>query len=198
MDIQGGRQIVEVEQRQIGVTVLDLAEIRLCETGSQAERLLLQISLFTQPCDIGTDELPDIHPVLSWNYPPEFIRSSEYGIGPLPRSHGRMIAMSRSHQSAPDKGAFAPVRPEVADAAPEVIAITEYDQRHFSTYAQLVFADDAGEDWRQSAAEILGLDVDGDEEAAHRCWESHSKRAHWIATEGYQLLLVQAGLVKAN
>jgi hypothetical protein len=89
-------------------------------------------------------------------------------------------------------------RSHLAPTAPDAVEITEYDQQHFSIYAQLVFADDAGEDWRRSAEQILGLDVDRDEEAARRCWESHSTRAHWIATEGYQLLLVQAGIVKAN
>lgn len=88
--------------------------------------------------------------------------------------------------------------PTVDPEAPTAFEVTVYDQRHFSTYARLVFADDAGEDWRQSAAEILGLGVESDEASAHRCWESHTRRAHWIATEGYQLLLVQAGLVQTQ
>lgn len=89
-------------------------------------------------------------------------------------------------------------QPHVAVTAPNALNVTEYDRRHFSIYARLVFADDAGEDWRQSAAEILGLDVVGNEDAAHKCWESHSRRAHWIATEGYHALLAQAGIVRAD
>lgn len=89
--------------------------------------------------------------------------------------------------------ARAPVH--LAAVAPEGNEITNYDRNHFSTYARLVFADDAGQDWRTSAVEILGLDVDKDQEASRRCWESHSKRAHWIATEGYQILLVKSELL---
>jgi hypothetical protein len=86
----------------------------------------------------------------------------------------------------------------IADIAPDTIEITDYDQHHFATYARLVFADDAGEDWRQIAVNILGLNVEANEDAARRCWESHSRRAHWIATDGYRILLVQAGLAKTN
>jgi hypothetical protein len=106
--------------------------------------------------------------------------------------------MPDGHRNATGANVSKATTPLVAPKAPDALDITEYDQRHLSTYARLVFAEDAGEDWRQSAAQILGLDVDGDEEAARRCWESHSTRAHWIATEGYQLLLVKAGIVKAN
>jgi hypothetical protein len=106
--------------------------------------------------------------------------------------------MPHGHLNATGANVSKATAPFVAPTAPDALDITEYDQRHFSTYARLVVADDAGEHWRQSAAQILGLDVDDDEEAARRCWESHSTRAHWIATEGYQLLLVQAGIVKAN
>lgn len=89
-------------------------------------------------------------------------------------------------------------RPRIAPVAPQAAEVTDYDRQHFFTYAQLVFADDAGEDWRQSARRILGLDVGWNEQAARRCWQSHSRRAHWIATEGYQLLLLQAGIAKAH
>jgi hypothetical protein len=106
--------------------------------------------------------------------------------------------MSHAHQAATAENAGARARPLVAPTAPETPEITKYDQQHFSTYARLVFADDAGEDWRRSAVEILGLDVIGNEASARLCWESHNRRAHWIATEGYQMLLIQAGLVKAN
>ena len=102
-------------------------------------------------------------------------------------------ALTNSPRAQPALG-----QPVVMPDAPTDLDVTAYDQQHFSTYARLVFADDAGEDWRQSAREILGLDVDKDEDAARRCWKSHSDRARWIATEGYEMLLIQAGIIPAN
>lgn len=92
-------------------------------------------------------------------------------------------------ESGPDRK-----RIVVAALAPRGDRITNYDRAHFSIYAQLVTAYDSAMDWRDAAADILGLDCTGDELAARRCYRSHRDRALWIASGGYRMLLTEAGL----
>jgi len=90
------------------------------------------------------------------------------------------------------------VAPDIAPRAPAGEGVTDYDRGHFLTYARLIDADTGGFDWRESAAAILGLEVVRDELAARACWDSHLARAHWIATTGYRLLLIEAGLSEGD
>ena len=52
--------------------------------------------------------------------------------------------------------------------APSGEAVVDYDRRHLATYAALLDADDAGQDWRQAVRAILGVDTEDDD--AQRCW----------------------------
>jgi hypothetical protein len=99
-----------------------------------------------------------------------------------------------TQQNYYSSGAIPASAPEIAVRAPEDEHVTDYDQRHFLTYARLIDADAGGFDWRESAAAILGLDVERDDLTVRACWDSHLARARWIATTGYQVLLTEARL----
>lgn len=82
--------------------------------------------------------------------------------------------------------------PIVADEAPGADTLTAYDETHFVTYLRLLDAEADGADWREAAAIILRLDPTVDPEHAQRCWESHLRRARWMAEHGYRHLLEAA------
>lgn len=67
-------------------------------------------------------------------------------------------------------------------AAPTGDTVTAYDQERLAQYAALLDAADAGQDWRDAASIILGLDVS--DAGAEACWRSHLERARWIVGEG--------------
>lgn len=67
------------------------------------------------------------------------------------------------------------------NVAPSGPAI-EYDRRHLALYAALLDAADVGQDWRETASSLMGLDVDS--AGAKACWQSHLERARWIVSEG--------------
>lgn len=75
--------------------------------------------------------------------------------------------------------------PFVKPLAPGDQSVHLYDQQHFLTYARLLTAEREGISWHKGAAAILGCDVAGDAHRAHRCWDSHLARAHWIATTAW-------------
>jgi ribulose bisphosphate carboxylase small subunit len=77
----------------------------------------------------------------------------------------------------------------VEEVAPVATELTDYDWSHRITYLRLVDADAAGADWREVARIVLHLDPDGEPDRAHRIWESHLARAHWMTTAGYRHLL---------
>lgn len=109
--------------------------------------------------------------------------------------HGRIeLDEPVTQQNYYASGAIPPAAPEIAARPPQEECVTDYDQRHFLTYARLIDADAGGFDWRTGAATILGLDLVRDELAARACWDSHMTRARWIATSGYALLLKEARL----
>ena len=81
-----------------------------------------------------------------------------------------------------------PLDPPVADTAPEAAVIAKYDQQHFITYLRLLDAEAAGAAWEEVARVVLHLDPDQDRERAHRAWESHLSRAHWLTKNGYRQL----------
>jgi hypothetical protein len=112
----------------------------------------------------------------------------------LRRAAGSSLEEPVTQRNYYASGAIPPVAPDIAPRAPEGEGVTEYDRGHFLTYARLIDAETGGFDWRESAAVILGLDVERDVLAAQSCWKSHLARAHWIATTGYRLLLIEAGL----
>lgn len=89
---------------------------------------------------------------------------------------------------------MAELAPNVADIVIWSDQITPYDERHFLTYARLLDADREEADWCEVARTVLLLNPEEDPELARRCWQSHLKRAKWVATTGYQLLLDKAEL----
>jgi hypothetical protein len=77
----------------------------------------------------------------------------------------------------------------VADQAPVVDELTEYDQEHLSTYVRLLDADADGADWREVAMIVLGIDPEREPGRARAAWESHLVRARWMTERGYRHLL---------
>jgi hypothetical protein len=77
----------------------------------------------------------------------------------------------------------------VDEVAPVAAELTDYDQAHRITYLRLLDADAEGADWREVARIVLNLDPDAEPDRAHRIWESHLARAHWMTTAGYRHLL---------
>jgi len=78
------------------------------------------------------------------------------------------------------------VHKSAADEAPDATELTPYDEARMVLYLRLRDAEAAGADWRGVARIVLERDVVGEPEKAHRCWESHLKRAQWIAEVKYQ------------
>ncbi|WP_460989489.1 hypothetical protein [Sphingobium sp. TomTYG45] len=60
--------------------------------------------------------------------------------------------------------------------------LTDYDLLNLAAFAALLDAAKAGQDWRDAASTILGLDVS--EAGAEACWRSHLERGRWIVGEG--------------
>lgn len=70
----------------------------------------------------------------------------------------------------------------IESLAPTETVAVDYDRRHLALYAALLDAADAGQDWREMASSLMGLDVDS--VGAKTCWQSHLERARWIVGEG--------------
>lgn len=77
----------------------------------------------------------------------------------------------------------------VEETAPVAAELTDYDRAHRITYLRLLDANTEGADWREVARIVLHLDPDGEPDRAHRIWESHLARAHWMTTAGYRHIL---------
>ena len=70
----------------------------------------------------------------------------------------------------------------INERAPNGRTVSEYDRWHLPLYAALLDAADTGQDWRDAASIILGLDAS--DAGAEACWRSHLERARWIVGEG--------------
>lgn len=70
---------------------------------------------------------------------------------------------------------------DIDDEAPDVPAVTAYDEAHISTYAALLVAEAEGADWVDVARFILKIDSEREPERAHRAWASHLARARRLA-----------------
>lgn len=66
--------------------------------------------------------------------------------------------------------------------APSENVVIDYDRRHLALYAALLDAVAAGEDWREAAGRLMGIDVS--DAGAEACWLSHLERARWITGPG--------------
>ena len=82
-----------------------------------------------------------------------------------------------------------PLDPDVADVAPSVPALTDYDMEHLVTYLRLLDADSEGADWREVARIVLHLDAEHEPDRARHALDSHLARAKWMTEHGYRHLL---------
>jgi len=79
----------------------------------------------------------------------------------------------------------------ISPTAPTCRTAQDYDRRHLAVYAALLDADKAGTDWRQVAADILGVDENAP--GAEQCWSTHLARARWIIGEGLDSAILAFG-----
>lgn len=84
------------------------------------------------------------------------------------------------------------LEPDIADEVAWSEDLTLYDQDHLVVYLRLLDAERDGADWREASRLVLGRDPTSDQDGARRCWESHLRRARWMTSTGYRLLLAQA------
>lgn len=82
------------------------------------------------------------------------------------------------------------------DVAPELPAITPYDEAHLTDYLRLLDADADGADWREAAAVIFDINPGLEPERAERMHASHLARARWMTEVGYAHLLAREGELK--
>jgi hypothetical protein len=77
------------------------------------------------------------------------------------------------------------LNPPIADQAPDVSALTAYDQEHALVYIRLLDAEADGADWMEVSVTVLRIDPIREPARAHRVWESHLARAKWMTEKGY-------------
>lgn len=78
---------------------------------------------------------------------------------------------------------------EIADHAPNGPELTDYDREHLVTYLRLLDAEASGARWEEAARLLLRVDPQRARDTARLRYESHARRARWMATEGYLELL---------
>lgn len=81
---------------------------------------------------------------------------------------------------------------ELADTPPECDSLTEYDRAQLKLYARLLDAEVDGAALSEIVLYLFGIDASREPKRAQRVHESHLKRAHWIAQQGYRELLPKA------
>lgn len=76
----------------------------------------------------------------------------------------------------------------VSDKVPWSDRLTDYDNKHFTVYLQLLdaCADNASED--EMAQTILGIDPVLEPARARKAVRSHIDRTHWLIANGYREL----------
>jgi hypothetical protein len=84
------------------------------------------------------------------------------------------------------------LEPEIADEAPAVQELTDYDYKLLICYLRLLDAEAAGADWHEVARIVLKIDPDKDCVRAKRMYETHMARARWMTQHGYRHLLLEA------
>jgi Uncharacterized conserved protein (DUF2285) len=75
------------------------------------------------------------------------------------------------------------------DRPPDGDKLTDYDERHLSTYLRLLDAADEGADWREAVRIIFGLNAIDEPHRARIVYDSHLARARWMTQTGYRHLL---------
>jgi hypothetical protein len=82
--------------------------------------------------------------------------------------------------------------PMIANEAPMVPQLTDYDFLMLERYLRLLDAESEGADWREVAQIVLKVDPDMHYVHAKRVYDSHIARAHWMTEHGYRQLLREA------
>jgi hypothetical protein len=77
----------------------------------------------------------------------------------------------------------------IAPQAPSGPELTDYDRRRLVTYLRLLDSEAAGASWEEVARVLLEADPVAAREAARRRYDSHLRRARWMAERGYLALL---------
>jgi len=67
--------------------------------------------------------------------------------------------------------------------------VTAYDRQCFKLYLMIINAGNAGTKWEEAYAQVFGNEVGSDHQKARTQYYSHLKRARWMTTNGYRLLL---------
>ncbi|HEV2561174.1 MAG TPA: DUF2285 domain-containing protein [Rhizomicrobium sp.] len=81
--------------------------------------------------------------------------------------------------------------PIIADEAPMVPGLTDYDYTMLICYLRLLDAETAKADWRDVARIVLKVDPNKEYSRAKRMYDTHMKRAHWMTEHGYRHLLME-------
>ena len=84
------------------------------------------------------------------------------------------------------------IDPVIADEAPVVQELTDYDHRLFICYMRLLDAEADGVDWREVVRVVLKIDPDKEYARAKLAYDTHMERARWITEHGYRHLLEEA------
>jgi len=79
--------------------------------------------------------------------------------------------------------------PAIADEAPRVGNLTDYDFTMLECYLRLLDAEKEGADWREVASIVLKVDPDKHYARAKTIYDSHMARAHWMTECGFRQLL---------
>ena len=82
-----------------------------------------------------------------------------------------------------------PSAPPIAEIAPTVTQVTDYDRAHLPTYLRLLDATSEGASWEEVARVVLGLDPLLEPDRARRAHETHLARARWLTEHGYRDIL---------
>jgi hypothetical protein len=75
------------------------------------------------------------------------------------------------------------------EAPPTGAELTAYDRENTRLYLRLLDAEADGADWREVASTLFGVDPNRQPDRARQVYESHLARAHWMASDGYKLLI---------
>lgn len=77
----------------------------------------------------------------------------------------------------------------IAEEAPTAESVQDYDFLHLITYLRLLDAAAEGADWREVARIVLHVDPAADPGRSWRIYETHLRRAQWLAEHGHAGLL---------
>ncbi|MBU6298943.1 MAG: DUF2285 domain-containing protein [Alphaproteobacteria bacterium] len=81
--------------------------------------------------------------------------------------------------------------PYIADVAPTVEALTDYDYTLLVVYIRMLDAEAAKADWREVVRVLFKIDPEKEPARALRMYDSHMMRAHWMTQQGYRHLLME-------